>query len=113
MVSVLGLVFKVRRRREERALSFASTVHQRDAFLLSIEGGAVIPGQGQVGGDAFPKAVAEKGLIHTEWVLSPLRVILPSASGQKVDRERGKREGHSGMEDKRMRKGRKTNEEPG
>lgn len=59
------LVFKVWWRWEEGTLPFASTVHQGDTLLLSIEGGAVITGQGQVGGYAFSKAVAEERLIYT------------------------------------------------
>lgn len=75
MVSAVGLVFKVRWRREE-TLPLASAVHQGEAFLLSVKGGAVVTGQGEVGGDAFPKAVAEKRLIHAQWILCPLWVLL-------------------------------------
>lgn len=78
MASALGLVLIVLRRREERAFPLASAVHQGHAFLFSVQGGVVITGQRQVGGDAFPEAIAEKGLIHAEWVSCSLRVLLQS-----------------------------------
>lgn len=78
MVSVLRLVFKIWWWREEGALPLAPAVYQGHAFLLSIKGGVVIAGQGQVGSDAFPKAIAEKGLIHTKWVPGSLGVLLQS-----------------------------------
>lgn len=104
MASALGLVLIVLRRREERAFPLASAVHQGHAFLFSVQGGVVIAGQRQVGGDAFPEAIAEKGLIHAEWVSRSLGVLLQSASGKKEGRGRREREGHRGVEDKGMRK---------
>lgn len=96
------LVFKIWWR-EERALPLTAAVYQGHAFLLSVKGRAVIAGQGQVGSDAFSKAVTEKGLIHAKRVPGSLGVILQSASGKDGGRGREKREGHRTTENKKMR----------
>lgn len=85
------LVSEVGRRGEEAALSLAPCVHQRGALLLPVQGGAVLTGQGQVGGDALPQAVAEEGLVHAQGVFCSLGALLQSVSG-KTGAEGRKRE---------------------
>lgn len=47
-------------------LTFAPCVYERLGFLLPgiCKGSVVILSQGEVGGDAFPQAIAEAGVIH-------------------------------------------------